>query len=199
MLDGLLWRGATGVAGEIGPIPVDPAGPLCPCGQRGCLETVASGSAVARLWPGDHASPVRALFAAAASGDGRATAVRDRLVANIAASVRIVVLTVDVELVVIGGGLSALGDELLASVRGVLRGWEQDSPFLGAQRLPDRIVLAPHGANVVAVGAALVGKGAVRRGRGGRLVRRPARRARPSRTRPPTGWSPAPSTSAACP
>lgn len=159
VLDGRLWRGATGVAGEIGHIPVDPDGPLCPCGQRGCLETVASGSAVARQWPGEHTSPVRALFGAAAGGDLRAVEVRDRLVENIAASVRIVVLTVDVELVVIGGGLSSLGEELLTAVRRVLVRWEGESPFLAAQRLPDRIVLAPHGANIAAIGAALVGMG----------------------------------------
>ncbi|MEO8094835.1 MAG: ROK family protein, partial [Pseudolysinimonas sp.] len=42
VLGGRLWRGSRGVAGEIGHIPVDPAGPLCPCGQRGCLELMAS-------------------------------------------------------------------------------------------------------------------------------------------------------------
>jgi predicted NBD/HSP70 family sugar kinase len=43
VIDGALWRGARGAAGEIGHIPVDPAGVRCPCGQRGCLETMASG------------------------------------------------------------------------------------------------------------------------------------------------------------
>ena len=43
VLAGRLWRGSRGTAGEIGHIPVDPAGGLCVCGQRGCLELVASG------------------------------------------------------------------------------------------------------------------------------------------------------------
>src|SRR5262245_32843537 len=51
VLDGRLRRGVHGAAGEIGHIPVDPSGPLCQCGQRGCLETMASGSALAVAWP----------------------------------------------------------------------------------------------------------------------------------------------------
>ncbi len=51
VLDGRLRRGAHGAAGEIGHIPVDPHGVAVPCGQRGCLETVASGSALAAAWP----------------------------------------------------------------------------------------------------------------------------------------------------
>jgi predicted NBD/HSP70 family sugar kinase len=100
VLGGRLWRGSRGVAGEIGHIPVDPAGPLCPCGQRGCLELMASGSAVARQWPPDEPKPVRALFAAADAGDALAIEVRARLVDNVAAAVRLLVLTVDVDDVV---------------------------------------------------------------------------------------------------
>ncbi|GAB3404505.1 ROK family protein [Schumannella luteola] len=157
VLDGRLWRGSRGVAGEIGHIPVDPDGPECPCGQRGCLELSASGSAVARLWPSDDPKPVRALFAAAEAGDERALAVRERLVSNVAAAVRILVLTVDVDRVVIGGGLSSLGDELLAAVRGVLEAWSEASPFLRMQDLPTRVDLLPRGFPAAAVGAALIG------------------------------------------
>jgi glucokinase len=48
MLDGRLWTGTTGSAGEIGHVCVHPEGPPCPCGGRGCLELYASASAVAR-------------------------------------------------------------------------------------------------------------------------------------------------------
>ena len=51
VLDGTLRRGATGAAGEIGHVPIDPLGAVCQCGQRGCLETVASGRALAEAWP----------------------------------------------------------------------------------------------------------------------------------------------------
>ena len=55
VLDGTLRRGATGAAGEIGHVPIDPHGALCQCGQRGCLETVASGRALAEAWPSGRA------------------------------------------------------------------------------------------------------------------------------------------------
>lgn len=159
VLDGALWRGSRGVAGEIGHIPVDPAGPVCPCGQRGCLELVASGSAVARQWPSDDPRPVRALFAAADAGDPRAVDVRRRLAENVAAAVRLLVLTVDVDRVVIGGGLSSLGDALLADVCGVLEERAAVSPFIAMLQLPDRVQLVPSGFPAAAVGAALVGVG----------------------------------------
>jgi predicted NBD/HSP70 family sugar kinase len=157
VLGGRLWRGSRGVAGEIGHIPVDPAGPLCPCGQRGCLELMASGSAVARQWPTEDPTPVRALWTAADAGDALAVEVRARLVENVAAAVRLLVLTVDVDDVVIGGGLSSLGDELLADVREVLGDWAAGSEFLASLELPQRVDLVPGGANVAAVGAALIG------------------------------------------
>ncbi len=162
VLGGRLWRGSRGVAGEIGHIPVDPAGPLCPCGQRGCLELMASGSAVARQWPTKEPKPVLALFAAADAGDTLAIEVRARLVDNVAAAVRLLVLTVDVDDVVIGGGLSSLGDVLLADVRAVLTGWAASSEFLASLQLPDRVALVPNDFPAAAVGAALVGVDAVR-------------------------------------
>lgn len=158
VIEGRLWRGSHGIAGEIGHIPVDPGGAVCVCGQRGCLETAASGSAIARQWPTDDPSPARALFAAAAAGDRRAVEVRDRLVENVGAAVRLLVLTVDVDSVVIGGGLSSLGEPLLADVRAVLDRWSADSPFLASLALSDRVQIVPDGFPAAAVGAALVGR-----------------------------------------
>lgn len=159
VLNGALWRGSRGAAGEIGHIPIDPAGPECPCGQRGCLEVVASGSAIARAWPTDDPRPASALFAAAAGGDPVAAEVRRQLVEHIAAAVRLLVLTVDVDRVVIGGGLSSLGGALLDDVRAVLAGWAAASPFLAAIELPHRVEIVPDDFPAAAVGAALVGVG----------------------------------------
>ncbi|WP_223691715.1 ROK family protein [Leifsonia poae] len=158
VVDGRVWRGSRGIAGEIGHIPVDPNGALCACGQRGCLETVASGSGIARQWRTDDPLPVRALFAAAADGDEEARAIKARLAAGIASAVRVLVLTVDVETVVIGGGLSHLGDRLLCDVHEVLASWAQASPFLASLALPDRVRLVPEGSLAAAIGAALVGE-----------------------------------------
>ena len=153
VLGGRLWRGSRGTAGEIGHIPVDPAGELCSCGQRGCLELLASGSAVARQWPTEHPRPVQNLFEAAAAGDALAIEVRARFIANVASAVRVLVLTVDVDDVVIGGGITSLGAPLLDAIRDVLTAWSAQSEFLASLELPSRVVLAPAGP-VASVGAA---------------------------------------------
>jgi predicted NBD/HSP70 family sugar kinase len=157
VVGGRLWRGTSGIAGEIGHIPIDPLGAECACGQRGCLETVASGSGIARQWRTDDPLPARSLFAAAAAGDGEAQAIKDRLAEGIAAAVRVLVLAVDVDTVVIGGGLSHLGDPLLGDVHEVLEDWERTSPFLASLALPQRVRLVPPGSPVAALGAAIVG------------------------------------------
>jgi len=157
VVDGRLWRGASGIAGEIGHIPIDPAGAECACGQRGCLETVASGSGIARQWRTEDVLPARSLFQAAAAGDGEAQAIKDRLAEGIAAAVRVLVLAVDVDTVVIGGGLSHLGDPLLGDVHEVLEDWERTSPFLASLALPKRVRLVPPGSPIAALGAAIVG------------------------------------------
>ncbi|MBD3751057.1 MAG: ROK family protein, partial [Micrococcales bacterium] len=63
--DGVLWRGARGGAGEIGHLSIDPAGPVCRCGQRGCIEALAGGGAVSARWGKPGALPIRDIFDAA--------------------------------------------------------------------------------------------------------------------------------------
>ena len=157
VLDGALWRGSRGTAGEVGHIPVDPNGAVCSCGQRGCLETLASGSAVARQWPSEHPYPVAELFEAAERGVPLAIEVRDRLVENTAVAARILFLSVDVDRVVIGGGISSLGAPLLDRIRAVLDSWGQASPFIASLEFSSRVDLVPPGSSVAAIGAALAG------------------------------------------
>jgi glucokinase len=154
VLDGRLRRGARGTAGEVGHIPVDPAGVLCRCGQRGCLETMGSGSAVARQWPDPGPYPVRSLFEAAAAGDALAIEVHRHLIDTVASAVRVLVLTVDVDDVVLGGGIASLGDPLLDDVRASLRAAAADSPFVASLGLPERVRLSPAGRPAAALGAA---------------------------------------------
>lgn len=158
VLDGRLLRGVQGIAGEIGHLPIDPLGDRCVCGQRGCLETIASGLAIAGAWPTEHPLPSRDLFDRAAEGDARALEVQARFLRGVASAVRVLVLTTDVDVVVIGGGLSALGDELLDGVRGVLDEWSERSPFLASLGLSRRVRVIPPGFPAAAVGAALVGE-----------------------------------------
>ncbi len=114
--DGELWRGARGTAGEVGHISIDPNGPLCRCGQRGCIEALAGGGAIAERWARPGALPVRDVFDAADAGDTTARELRSGLARGVAAGVRILVLTNDVDIVVLGGGVTALGPRLMADV-----------------------------------------------------------------------------------
>lgn len=159
VLDGQLRRGVSGAAGEIGHIPVDPLGPECPCGQRGCLERFASGKALEAAWPSRHGkpSPVE-LFEAARAGDAEAIVVKDRFASATASAVRLLVLTTDVRHVVLGGGVAQLGTELLDAVQDALREQAKVSPFLGSLKLAERVRLAPTDVPVAAVGAAVLGR-----------------------------------------
>ncbi len=158
VLEGRLRRGDHGAAGEIGHVPVDPAGALCQCGQRGCLETVASGSALAAAWPSDDVPPAQALFAAAAAGAVDAVAVRDRFAAGVASAIRVLSLAVDPRSVVLGGGVAQLGEPLRATVAAALHDQARTSPFLASLDLAGRLRVVPADYPVAAVGAALLGR-----------------------------------------
>lgn len=159
VLEGRLRRGDHGAAGEVGHIPVDPNGVLCECGQRGCLETVASGSALASAWPSSgQVPPAQALFAAAQSGDQKAIEVRDDFAAGVASAVRVLALAVDPRTVVLGGGVAQLGEPLRAAVADALRAQAASSPFLASLDLAGRLRVVPAGYPVAAVGAALLGR-----------------------------------------
>jgi glucokinase len=158
VLDGTLRRGATGAAGEVGHVPVDPAGQLCQCGQRGCLETVASGRALALAWPSDDEPPAVALFKAAAQGDVKALAVQHRFATGVADAVRTIALAVDPARVVLGGGVAQLGDPLVEAVSAALRVQAAGSPFLASLDLAGRVRVVPADQPVAAIGAALLGR-----------------------------------------
>jgi predicted NBD/HSP70 family sugar kinase len=168
VLSGKLRRGAHGAAAEVGHMPVDPDGPRCSCGQRGCLELSASGSALAAAWPalpamsakptdaGGQVPPAAALFAAAAAGNAEAIVIRDRFAGRLADAIRILELSVGPDTIIIGGGVSHLGEPLLTAVAAALRAQAEGSPFLAALDLAGRTMLAgqqPLGA----IGAALIG------------------------------------------
>ncbi|MFB8145653.1 ROK family protein [Microbacterium sp. NPDC056003] len=167
--EGVLWRGARGTAGEVGHISVDPNGPLCRCGQRGCIEALAGGGAIAERWGHAAALPVRDVFDAADAGDARARELRAGLARGVAAAVRVLVLTADVDAVVLGGGVTALGPRLMADVAAELAASAEASPFMRSLRLQERVELLPAGSPAAALGAALVGatrdpEGALTRG-----------------------------------
>jgi predicted NBD/HSP70 family sugar kinase len=157
VVDGSLHRGSRGAAGEVGHIPVDPVGRWCSCGQRGCLETIASGSALSAAWqaPLDDGTTV---WSAASAGDETAQAAVRSFGAGVAAAVRLLVLAWDVEHVVLAGGVTEVGQPMLDVVRAELVAAEQGSAFLVAMRLAERVSLLPSQSPVAAVGAAVLAR-----------------------------------------
>ena len=113
-----LYRGTAGRAGELGHVRVRPDGPVCRCGRRGCLETVASTDALRRVLLSDRGRDltVTAMIDAARAGDLECRRVIDdggRALGSVVASVLNVL---NPELVVIGGDLSPVGDILVDAV-----------------------------------------------------------------------------------
>jgi len=157
LLDGRIRRGAHGAAGEIGHLPIDPHGPVCECGQRGCLEALASGTAIAARWPtaDGERTATSALLAAADGGDPAAIAVLDEVAGHLAGAVALLAQTVDPEVVVLGGGVADAGPGLLAAVQRALRERAARSPVLAAIHLAERVALVPEGVPAGALGAAM--------------------------------------------
>jgi glucokinase len=168
VLNGVLRRGPHNTAGEIGHVPVDLSGPVCGCGQRGCLEVLASGTAIAARWPVTPDTgldglvttkhPAQALFDAAAAGDPRAIVIRDDVAGYLAATVRMLALTVDVDVVVLGGGVSEVGEPLRQAVASALDRQAESSAFLRGLDLSARVSLVPRDQPIAAVGAALLAR-----------------------------------------
>ncbi len=120
VLGGRIFDGASGNAGHIGHLVVDPLGPVCSCGGRGCLEAVARGPAVA-AWAVEHGwSPrrpeepsARDLADDAARGHPVARAAMDRAGRALGVAVASATHLLDLDVVALGGGLSQAGPLLL--------------------------------------------------------------------------------------
>jgi glucokinase len=164
-------RGAHGFAGEPGHMQIDPNGPPCPCGRRGCWERFASGSGLGRL-ARDAAAAGRArrvveiaggdpedvrgehVTQAALEGDDPALAVMKDFAWWFAVGLANLVNILDPDVVVVGGGLTDAGELFLAPAR---------SAFAGLVLAPEHrpmvpIVAAVFGPEAGAIGAALLAR-----------------------------------------
>jgi glucokinase len=109
VLDGRIYRGATGGTGQIGHVVVDPDGPPCGCGGRGCVEVYASGAGIAARAreanvPGEPTTA--GVFAAAAGGDPAAAAVIDAGADALGVALATYVNLNNPEAIVLGGGVA---------------------------------------------------------------------------------------------
>jgi predicted NBD/HSP70 family sugar kinase len=123
VVDGRPYRGHRGTAGEIGHVVVDAQGPICRCGNRGCLETLASGPALLRLVQAtrDEELTVKQMIELARDGDAgcrRAIADAGQVVGGVVAGL---VNLFSPEMVVVGGDVGEAGDLLLDSLREAVR------------------------------------------------------------------------------
>jgi predicted NBD/HSP70 family sugar kinase len=122
ILSGRPYHGSLGVAGEIGHVLSDPQGPICRCGNRGCLETIASPIAVAALLERSFNRPVPIatlleLVASDHRGAQRAVADAGEAIGTVIAAL---VNILNPQLVLVGGELAAAGDIILEPIRAAI-------------------------------------------------------------------------------
>ncbi|CMO04983.1 sugar kinase [Mycobacterium tuberculosis] len=125
VLDGAPCLGRTGNAGHVGHVVVDPDGSPCPCGGRGCVETIASGPSLARWarangWSAPPGAGAKELAEAAGAGDPVALRAFRRGAAALAAMIASVGAVCDLDLAVIGGGVAKWGRLLFEPLRAAL-------------------------------------------------------------------------------
>lgn len=155
ILNGRAVTGSTGNAGHIGHISVDPAGPECVCGGIGCVEAISSGPRLA-AWAAEHGftagdSTAEAVATAAGRGDIVAVQAFERSGAALGLAIAGAVTLLDLDLVVIGGGVAAAGPLLFDPVQ---RAYTRYAA-LGFAAKP-RVVPAQLGAAAGLIGAAAV-------------------------------------------
>ncbi|MEW6033911.1 MAG: ROK family protein [Chloroflexota bacterium] len=166
IIGGQLYQGTCGAAGEIGHMVIDVNGPRCGCGNKGCLEALASGTAIAReaterLAHGIRSSipqyaggsgdiTAQAVAAAAGHGDRLAQGVISRAARYLGVGLANLINIFNPEVVVVGGGVAKMGEMLLKPARRVMR---QKAFKLPASVV--RIVPAQLGAEAGVIGAAM--------------------------------------------
>jgi glucokinase len=163
ILNGRTYHGASGGAGEIGHMTIVPNGPRCGCGNRGCLEALASGTAIAREGQALVERGISTAIACAAGeqvtardvadamhdGDPYARQIVARAMFHLGIGMANLVNLFNPERIVIGGGLTALGEDLLDPVRRAIA--VRAFPSASAQVT---VLLAQLGRDVGIVGAA---------------------------------------------
>lgn len=174
LLDGEIRRGAHGLAGEAGHMIVAPGGPQCRCGRRGCWEQLASGEALGRaareaavagrapalrdrvagrieVLRGEHVGEL------AAAGDPAARRLLREFSSWVALGLNNLILVLSPEVIVLGGGLSELGEVFLAPLRDAL-----SEIFLERGRRPRvEVRRARHGDRAGVIGAAHLARDAL--------------------------------------
>lgn len=111
LANGQIIAGRSGLAGEFGHIPIDPAGPQCGCGQRGCWETFASSKAALRYYaelkPKTPVTRIQDLLKLAEEGDAKALAALDRQAVALGRGMRMVTAALAPETIIVIGDITS--------------------------------------------------------------------------------------------
>ena len=160
ILDGNLYRGAHGMAGEVGHIVMVPNGDECGCGQFGCLETIASGPAIARRANdlmkvnGNGRRPTTPdVFTYAAKGNPVAQQIIQDASFYLSRVIQWLIMSYDVEKVVLGGGVFSAGRALLDPILAELAKARANSKLATTMFNEDKIILLPPDYNAGVWGA----------------------------------------------
>ena len=160
VVGGQIIHGAAGTAGELGHVLLDDNGPICRCGNRGCLETLAAGPAIVELLQRTHGpsltlDAVLELVEQEDPGALRAVADAGRAVGRALAAL---VNVLNPEVIVIGGELAAAGDAILDPIRAAIARYAipsaaddvrvVPSPLGGRAEVLGALILAAHRADV---------------------------------------------------
>lgn len=146
--NGQLLRGHRGIAGHLGHLSVDPDGPLCACGNRGCLEAVFSARAIeGEAWAAVHRgcpstltrlfrdqpqlATCRTIFQAAREGDELSELIVSRAIRKLGAAVAGLLHVFDPELLILGGPVADAGADLLLPLQAEV--WNRSRGLLGRE------------------------------------------------------------------
>jgi len=154
ILDGEVYRGANGNAGELGHVPILPDGPVCACGNVGCLEALCSGPAIAARAVGAvrgfrEGMTAKDVFGLARNRDQAAIRLVKQTADYLGMGIAATINTLAPELVVIGGGVSKAGRDLFDPLRESVK-----RRVMAVHRPFVRVVRAKRGDSSVLFGAA---------------------------------------------
>jgi glucokinase len=174
-IDGRVIQGRDGTAGEIGHQTIDPDGPICGCGNRGCLEAYARADQIALRC---GTPTVEAAVRAAEAGDQRALAGLSEVGRYLGIGIANVITLITPDVVVLGGGVSQAGELLFGPIRAELRRRVTVTPLDAVQLVPAALGIwagavgaAIHGAEVSAAAQAGEGDRAAAPGGASEVVR----------------------------
>lgn len=138
VIDGQVWTGHRAIAGEWGHMSIDPKGPECYCGRRGCVETFISGGGLERQWKEQQGSARRLADIVSGYREGEPAARRfmEAFFENFGRAMGNLVNMLDPDVIVLGGGVSNIDEvyrEGLVAVQRHVFGGGEDTPVLRHQ------------------------------------------------------------------